>query len=62
MSRKKTPHSATYRGRRVFIKLMDGTSFIDRFQDRTDKFIVLKEHGRIYKRDLKSFSDYKATA
>lgn len=59
---KKMPHSATFRGKRVYIKLMDGTTFIDRFLDRTDRFIVLKDHGRIMKRDLKAFSNYKATA
>lgn len=51
----KLPHTATYRGKRVRVVLKDGTKIDDRFEDRTDKWVVLREIGRVMKRDIKAF-------
>ena len=56
---KKTPHTATHKGKRVRVVLMDGTSFIDRFWDRTKKEVQFKERGWISKLQIKSFTIYK---
>jgi hypothetical protein len=49
------PHTATHRGKRVKIVLRDGTEIVDRFIDRTDKWVVLKENGRVNKSDIRAF-------
>ncbi len=49
------PHTATHRGKRVKVVLRDGTEIIDRFIDRTDKWVVLKENGRVNKSDIRAF-------
>lgn len=62
MTHRKKPHTATYRGKRVYIKLVDGTTFFDRFMDRTDRWVVLKEHGKILMSDIKAFSNCRSGA
>lgn len=49
------PHTSTNPGKRVRIVLKDGTRIDDRFVTRTDRWIVLKNTGRIMKRDIQSF-------
>lgn len=55
----KMPHTGAPRGKWVRVKLKDGTVIIDRFHDRTDKYVFLKKHGRIAKSTIQAFSDYK---
>lgn len=55
----KQPHTSCYPGKRVIVKLRDGTRIEDRFVRRTDRYIFLAVAGRIHKGDLKSFSIYK---
>ncbi len=52
-------HTGTYRGKKVRVVLRDGTLIIDHFHDRNDKFVFLREKGKILKKDIKSMSDYK---
>lgn len=56
---RKTPHTGTHPGKRVYVKLIDGTVIIDRFVERNDKYVFLKEYGRLLKSEIKSFSDFK---
>lgn len=53
-------HTATFPGKRVCVKLKDGTVIIDKFVDRANghKDIVLEEHGRISISKIKSFFPY----
>ena len=56
----RTPHSACRKGKRVKVVLRDGTALIDHFEDRTDRWIVLRKHGRVMKSDLRAFIVLKA--
>lgn len=49
------PHTSCHRGKRVKVVLKNGTEVIGRFENRTDKWIVLKDVGRINKADIRAF-------
>lgn len=51
----KTPHTATFKWKRVIVKLYDGTIFNDRFVDRTDKYVMFEKRGKVMKRNIKAF-------
>jgi hypothetical protein len=54
----KAAHSTFARGRRVIVRLKDGTKFIDRFVDNTSVHIVF-EGQRIARQAIKSISIYR---
>lgn len=54
----KTPHTCCARGTRVRVVLRNGDVIVDRFVERTGKFVVLAKH-RIRGGELKSFGIYK---
>lgn len=54
-----TPHTATYRGKRVLVRLKSGERFVDHFHDRTKKMVFFKSGRRVLRGDIKSFSIYK---
>lgn len=58
----KTPHTSTYKGKTVFIRLKDGTSFEDKFKDKKQKFVFLEKAGKVPIVDIKSFSIRKLKA
>lgn len=51
----RVPHTACHRGKRVKIILKDGTQIIDYFQERTDKFVILRRLGRLGKDQIRAF-------
>ncbi len=51
-------HSRVYRGKRVLIRLKDGTKFVDRYVDNTRSTIIL-EGRRLAREDIKSMSIYR---
>ena len=53
-------HTGVMRGKRVYVKTKSGARIVDKFMGRTDKAITLKQHGKIRKRDIQSFSIYRA--
>lgn len=53
------PHTACYRGKRVRVKLRDGEVFVDKFHDRTDKFVIFQSGRKVSKGDIVSFSFFK---
>jgi len=53
------PHTAAPRGKRVRVMLRNGTELIDKFIDRTDRHIILENHGKVEKSQIRSFSIYK---
>lgn len=59
MGRRRMPHTACYRGKRVRVKLRDGEVFVDKFHDRTDKFVTFQSGRRVSKGDIVSFSFFK---
>lgn len=54
-----TPHTACHPGKRVRVKLRDGEEFVDRFIDRTDKWVFFSSGRKVPKRDIKSFVIWK---
>ena len=56
------PHTATFRGKRVLVILRDGTRIIDRFLDRTDRKVLLKDYGWIPKSKLRALAPYREAA
>lgn len=59
MGRRGLPHTACHRGKKVLVKLRDGTEFVARFHDRTDKYVFMEGHPRIPKSEILSFTIYK---
>ena len=55
----KLPHTAAPYRKRVYVKLRDGTRFVDRFLDRTDRQVQFEQHGWIDKRNIASFAIYR---
>lgn len=54
-------HTACRRNKRVLVKLMDGTEFIDRFIDRTGRYVEFKQRGRVPQIEIKTFTIYKGS-
>jgi len=52
---KTAKHTGCRRGTKVLLKLRDGSEVADIFHERTDKFIFLKERGKIHKNKVRSF-------
>lgn len=52
-------HSSTNKGKRVRIKMKDGTSFVDKFLDTGSGWIEFEERGKVSKKDIKNFTIYK---
>lgn len=52
----KTPHTSCRKGTTVRIKLRTGEIIIDKFLDRTGKFIILENYGRLKPSAISTFS------
>lgn len=52
------PHTNYPKGKRVRIVLRDGSVIIDKYIEKTGKFIITENH-RLRGRDIKAMSDYK---
>jgi hypothetical protein len=53
-------HTATFRGRTVFVILKTGERFTDKFIDRTrNRTVVFEARGRMPAGDIRSMSDRK---
>lgn len=50
----RTPHTATYKGKRVKVVLKDGTEFIDRFKDSKSKYVMF-DRRTVKRSDIKKF-------
>jgi hypothetical protein len=46
------------KGRRVLVKLVNGTKFVDTFVDNTSRQVIFKEHGRISRDQIKKTIPY----
>lgn len=55
----RTPHTACRKGKKVKIILRDGAQIIDHFEERTDRWVVLRKEGRIMKADIRAFMIFK---
>lgn len=52
-------HSGTTKGKRVRIKLKDGTVFVDKFVDSKSGYCFFEERGKVAKKDIANFSIHK---
>lgn len=52
---KSAKHTGCRRGTKVVVKLRTGGEIVDVFHERNDKFIFLKNNGKIPKADISSF-------
>jgi hypothetical protein len=55
----RTPHNSTYKGKRVYVQLKDGTAFVDKFLDKKGHYCFFEERGKVRRRDIKVFTIYK---
>jgi len=54
----KHPHTSTYKGKRVFIRLKSGVAFIGKFLDKKASYVFL-DNRTVPIKDIKSFSIFK---
>ena len=52
-------HSSTYKGKRVYIVLKNGTSFVDKFMDSKSDYVHTKEKGKIRKSEIRTMTIYR---
>jgi hypothetical protein len=45
-------------GRKVLVKLKDGTKIVDIFKDNTSRHIILAEHGRVRRDEIKKMTPW----
>lgn len=54
-----TPHSGVWEGKRVKVKLKDGSWFVDRFFRAKGKFRLFEVHGKVAVGEIKSLTIWK---
>ena len=54
-----TIHSSTYKGKRVYIALKDGTKFVDKFIDKKSGYVITQDHGKIKKSTIKTMTIFR---
>ena len=54
----RTPHTAVKRGKRVKVVLKNGETFVDKFVERTSRYVTF-ETRKVLKGDIKSFAIFK---
>jgi hypothetical protein len=47
-----------FKGRKMLVKLIDGTKFVDVFDDQSSRHVIFKERGRIARDQIKKMSPY----
>lgn len=52
----RTPHTCTFKGKTVFVKLKNGDQFEDKFKDKKAKFVITERVGKTPIINIKSFS------
>lgn len=55
----KTPHTSTYKGKRVYVRLKNGERFVAKFMGRHGKEVVFDTRTEIAG-NIKAFSIYRA--
>lgn len=52
-------HTSTYKGKRVFVKLKNGDSFVAKFKDSKSGRIMFFDHDDVKTRDMASFNIFR---
>lgn len=55
----RTPHTVTWEGKRVKVKLKNGVVFIDKFDGSKGKYRMFKKIGKVKAGDIASFVIWK---
>lgn len=55
----KTPHTSAYRGKRVHVVLKNGQSFVDKFVEKTGRYVRFRNVGKVIRGDIKAFTIVK---
>lgn len=55
----RTPHTGTWEGKRVRVKLKNGTVFVDKFDGSKGKYRFFKEKGKVLVGEIASFIIWK---
>jgi len=54
----KMPHTSTYKGKRVYVRLKNGERFVAKFMDRKGKFIIF-DTRMVSSGEVKAFAIYR---
>jgi hypothetical protein len=57
----KTPHTSTYKGKRVYVRLKTGERFVAKFMGRNGKKVIFDTRTEI-SGDIKAFSIFRQKA
>ena len=49
------PHTSTFKGKRVYVRLKNGERFVDKFKDKKGKFVIFETRTE-RKEDIKAFA------
>lgn len=55
----RTPHSRVQRGKKVFVELKDGSTFVAKFHDKHGNRLKFYDHEDVMAGDLTKFIIYK---
>jgi hypothetical protein len=56
---RKTPHTHYSRGKRLFLIMRNGETFVDRFVERRGRVMVLEDAGRVEVAAIRAVSFYR---
>jgi hypothetical protein len=59
MPRRKATHLHFTPGKRLFVKMTDGSCYVDKFVETRSNHIVLGDHGKVMNHDLASVTIYR---
>ncbi|MAH81107.1 MAG: hypothetical protein CMP39_05475 [Rickettsiales bacterium] len=54
-----TLHSSTYKNKKVYVVLKDGTSFVDKFIDKKSGYIFLEKTGKHAKNKVRTMTIFR---
>ena len=54
-----TLHSSTYKNKKVYVVLKDGSSFVDRFKDSKSGYIFLEKTGKHAKKNVRTMTIFR---
>lgn len=54
-----TAHTSTYKGKRVYVVLKSGQTFVDKFKDKKSHIVEFEEHGKVKKAEIKVMTIYR---
>jgi hypothetical protein len=59
MAGPKATHGTFYRGKRVILRMRDGSIVIDKFVETRSRYLVFEELGKVLREDIDSATIYR---